>query len=85
MNEFKVYRINLSESIPTYANKNWTDAADSFTLSDYYLFEEGATDVSEDGIKKDLQEQYLKPSDVLKINENYYYCNDKGYTKLIIE
>lgn len=87
MNNYKVYQINISSvsDMPKYAFKGWNDAKETFALSDYFEAKSESTDDSEENTLNRLLAESVKVSDVVRFNENFYYCDGDRFIKLIAE
>lgn len=87
MNNYKVYQINMSsvDDMPNYAFKGWADARETFALSDYFERESESTDDSEEATLGRLLAESVKISDVVRFNENFYYCDGDRFIRLIAE
>lgn len=87
MNNYKVYQINMSSvsDMPSYAFKRWGDAKETFALSDYFEAASESTDESEEKTLGRLLAESVKVSDVVRFNDNFYYCDGDRFVRLIVE
>ena len=87
MNNYKVYQINMSSvgDMPSYAFKGWNDAKETFALSDYFEAASESTDESEEKTLSRLLTESAKISDIVRFNDNFYYCDGDRFIKLIAE
>lgn len=84
MNNYRIYQINIAsiEDVPRYAFKEWKEAADQFDINDYFESDRHDTDESEEESLKKLLRESVKISDVVRFNDNFYYCNGDRFIRL---